>query len=117
VAYRFESRESSESNHSRPCVLQIEDGLFNRLSAICHDGGLDSQPKPTTQPCSLKQQLIVRLEAAHTMIADLHNREMQGLIRGDFADDSDLMAELKSERAARDEIVYQLRQHIAEHGC
>jgi hypothetical protein len=84
---------------------------------VCHYGELESPSKPTNQPCSFKQQLIAQVEAAHTRIAEMHNREMEALIRGDFAADAGLMADLKSERSERDEVINQLKLHIAEHGC
>ena len=92
-------------------VLQWTDPL--RLEENLGSAG--STPRP--ESCLIKQCLVSELQEAHTRLVALHNREMEYILRGDFAGCKALSGELEEARKQRESIVDVIHQHLTEHGC
>ena len=76
-------------------------------------GGTPVQP----EECPLKKQLILELEEAHTLLAELNDQDVKRMIQGDLAGSAALADQLTEARERRGLALEAIREHIALHGC
>jgi hypothetical protein len=67
--------------------------------------------------CTEKVERLAELKGVYQRIADLHNREMEAILAGDFGSDEQLEKELAEARSLRASLTDALRYHVATHGC
>jgi len=74
-------------------------------------------PAPQTQICLDKQALIDDIRAAMNRVISINNREMEAVVRGDFARLKPLKSELMEARHWKDSLLEEYYRHLREHGC
>jgi len=72
---------------------------------------------PKTGGCAIRTRLIEELAATHRLIVALGDQEVGAVVRGDMEAVQRLQGPLKEARAARDQAMQELRDHLAEHDC
>ena len=74
-------------------------------------------PAPQTQTCLDKQALIEDIRAAMDRLISINNREMEAVVRGEFARLKPLKSELTEARHWKDSLLEEYYRHLREHGC
>ena len=74
-------------------------------------------PAPQTQTCLDKQALIEDIRAAMDRVISINNREMEAVVRGEFARLKPLKGELTEARHWKDSLLEEYYRHLREHGC
>lgn len=74
-------------------------------------------PAPQAQTCLDKQALIEDIRAAMDRVISINNREMEAVVRGEFARLKPLKSELTEARHWKDSLLEEYYRHLREHGC
>ncbi|HEY1239547.1 MAG TPA: hypothetical protein VGF16_03275 [Bryobacteraceae bacterium] len=69
------------------------------------------------QTCLDKQALIEDIRDAMNRVISINNREMEAVLRGDFARLKPLKSELMEARTWKDSLLEEYYRHLREHGC
>jgi hypothetical protein len=67
--------------------------------------------------CPTRERLIAELLNAHSSLAELNDRDVQCILRGDLEGSAALANELDDARARRERALEAIHTHLAEHGC
>jgi hypothetical protein len=74
-------------------------------------------PVQQAQTCLDKQALIDDIRDAMNRVISINNREMEAVLRGDFARLKPLKSELMEARTWKDSLLEEYYRHLREHGC
>jgi hypothetical protein len=74
-------------------------------------------PVQQAQTCLDKQALIEDIRDAMNRVISINNREMEAVLRGDFARLKPLKSELMEARTWKDSLLEEYYRHLREHGC
>jgi len=72
---------------------------------------------PSSAVCPEQQRLFAAFKAANQLLNQIHEMEMQALLRDDLATFEGLEPQLLRARASRDIVATNLQRHMREHGC
>ena len=74
-------------------------------------------PQVKSEACPIKEGLIDELLSAHSQLAELNDRDVQCILRGDLAGASALADQLVEARVRRERALEAIHRHITEHVC
>lgn len=72
---------------------------------------------PQSRTCLDKQALIEDIRVAMDRVISINNREMEAVVRGEFARLKPLKSELTEARHWKDSLLEEYYRHLREHGC
>jgi hypothetical protein len=74
-------------------------------------------PTIKLEACLIKKGLTDELMKAHSQLAELNDRDVQCILRGDQAGSAALTDQVEEARARRERALEAFDQHTVEHGC
>ncbi len=72
---------------------------------------------PSSAVCPEQQRLFDAFKAANQLLNQIHEMELQALLRDDLATIEGLEPQLLRARESRDIVAANLQRHMREHGC
>src|SRR5437762_14058103 len=67
--------------------------------------------------CPQKAALVEDIRVAIKSILEIHNRQLERVLAGDFSTGDDTEKHLKIAREAKNVIIERYREHVMSHGC